>query len=151
MLCHALYFILHAGTHNLVVERNVIYNVMGGAIFIEDGIETKNIIQYNLAVFVKQSTSLLNDDVTPGNVCVNKDAGQSDYSRCLFSQSPKMLITKQLQFFKIAVALSHSEEDLSGYNWIVYQCLVLHYVHAVHILYRLHSHKQRSRLKYAFQ
>jgi len=39
---------------------------MGGAIFIEDGIETKNIIQYNLAVFVKQSTSLLNDDVTPG-------------------------------------------------------------------------------------
>ncbi|CAM4636768.1 unnamed protein product [Leuciscus chuanchicus] len=52
-------------THNLLVERNVIYNIMGGAFFIEDGIETGNILQYNLAIFVKQSTSLLNDDVTP--------------------------------------------------------------------------------------
>uniref|UniRef100_H2YG49 Uncharacterized protein n=1 Tax=Ciona savignyi TaxID=51511 RepID=H2YG49_CIOSA len=53
------------GTHNLLVEHNVVSDVMGGAIFIEDGIETKNVIQYNLAVFVKQSTSLLNDDITP--------------------------------------------------------------------------------------
>ncbi|XP_063041153.1 fibrocystin-L-like [Engraulis encrasicolus] len=52
-------------THRLLVERNVIYNIMGGAFFIEDGIETGNVVQYNLAVFVKQSTSLLNDDVTP--------------------------------------------------------------------------------------
>ncbi|XP_038580507.1 PKHD1 like 1, tandem duplicate 1 [Micropterus salmoides] len=52
-------------THRLLVEHNVIYDIMGGAFFIEDGIETKNILQYNLAVFVKQSTSLLNDDVTP--------------------------------------------------------------------------------------
>ncbi|KAJ8334858.1 hypothetical protein SKAU_G00404970 [Synaphobranchus kaupii] len=52
-------------THNLLVERNVIYDIKGGAFFIEDGIETGNILQYNLAVFVKQSTSLLNDDVTP--------------------------------------------------------------------------------------
>ncbi|XP_033493349.2 PKHD1 like 1, tandem duplicate 1 [Epinephelus lanceolatus] len=52
-------------THRLLVEHNVIYNIKGGAFFIEDGIETKNILQYNLAVFVKQSTSLLNDDVTP--------------------------------------------------------------------------------------
>ncbi|CAK8682970.1 unnamed protein product [Clavelina lepadiformis] len=53
------------GTHNLLVESNVVYDVMGGAIFIEDGIETGNTIQYNLAVFVRQSTSLLNDDITP--------------------------------------------------------------------------------------
>lgn len=52
-------------THRLLVEHNVIYNIMGGAFFIEDGIETENILQYNLAVFVRQSTSLLNDDVTP--------------------------------------------------------------------------------------
>uniref|UniRef100_A0A672GVH9 Polycystic kidney and hepatic disease 1 (autosomal recessive)-like 1 n=1 Tax=Salarias fasciatus TaxID=181472 RepID=A0A672GVH9_SALFA len=52
-------------THQLLVERNVIYDIMGGAFFIEDGIETQNILQYNLAVFVKQSTSLLNDDITP--------------------------------------------------------------------------------------
>ena len=49
-----------------MVERNVVYDVMGGAIFIEDGIETGITLQYNLAVFVKQTTSLLNDDVTPG-------------------------------------------------------------------------------------
>ncbi|CAK8682966.1 unnamed protein product [Clavelina lepadiformis] len=53
------------GTHNLLVDSNVVYDVMGGAIFIEDGIETGNTIQYNLAVFVRQSTSLLNDDITP--------------------------------------------------------------------------------------
>ena len=39
---------------------------MGGAFFIEDGIETGIIMQFNLAIFVRQSTSLLNDDVTPG-------------------------------------------------------------------------------------
>ncbi|XP_056378584.1 fibrocystin-L-like [Hyla sarda] len=52
-------------THNLLVEKNVIYDIMGGAFFIEDGIEHGNILQHNLAVFVRQSTSLLNDDVTP--------------------------------------------------------------------------------------
>ncbi|XP_072530724.1 PKHD1 like 1, tandem duplicate 1 [Salminus brasiliensis] len=57
-------------THRLLVERNVIYDIMGGAFFIEDGIETGNVLQYNLAVFVKQSTSLLNDDVTPAGYWV---------------------------------------------------------------------------------
>lgn len=52
-------------THNLLVEHNVIYNVMGGSFFLEDGIETGNIFQYNLAIFVISSTSLLNDDITP--------------------------------------------------------------------------------------
>ncbi|XP_053571903.1 fibrocystin-L [Bombina bombina] len=52
-------------THHLLVENNVIYDIMGGAFFIEDGIEHGNVLQYNLAVFVRQSTSLLNDDVTP--------------------------------------------------------------------------------------
>ncbi|XP_060084827.1 fibrocystin-L-like, partial [Ylistrum balloti] len=55
------------GTKNLLVEHVVIYNVMGGAFFFEDGIETGNIIQYNLAVFVRESSSLLNDDVTPAS------------------------------------------------------------------------------------
>jgi hypothetical protein len=53
------------GTHNILVEHTVIYNIMGGAFFLEDGIETGNVFQYNLAVFVKSSTSLLNDDITP--------------------------------------------------------------------------------------
>lgn len=38
---------------------------MGGAFFLEDGIETNNTFQYNLAVFVIPSSSLRNDDITP--------------------------------------------------------------------------------------
>ena len=58
------------GTHNTMVEKTVIYNVMGGAMFLEDGIETGNTFQYNLAVFVRESSSLLNDDVTPASFWV---------------------------------------------------------------------------------
>ncbi|XP_031760464.1 fibrocystin-L [Xenopus tropicalis] len=57
-------------THHLLVENTVIYDIMGGAFFIEDGIEHGNVLQYNLAVFVQQSTSLLNDDVTPAGFWV---------------------------------------------------------------------------------
>ncbi|XP_074659740.1 fibrocystin-L-like [Tubulanus polymorphus] len=53
------------GTDNTNVENNVIYNVMGSAIFLEDGIETNNSLQHNLVVFTKSSSSLLNDDITP--------------------------------------------------------------------------------------
>ncbi|XP_077992871.1 fibrocystin-L-like [Glandiceps talaboti] len=56
--------------HHLLVEHNVAYNVMGHAYFLEDGIETSNIIQYNLGVFVKGSSSLLNVDVTPATFWV---------------------------------------------------------------------------------
>lgn len=52
------------GSHNVTVEDNVIYNVMGGAFFLEDGIETWNTFEHNLALFVQASTSLLNDDVS---------------------------------------------------------------------------------------
>ncbi|XP_072034167.1 fibrocystin-L-like [Amphiura filiformis] len=53
------------GVHNLLVEHNVAYDIMGHAYFLEDGIETNNIIQYNFAVSVRPSNSLLNVDVTP--------------------------------------------------------------------------------------
>ena len=45
-------------THNLMIERNVLYDIMGGAFFLEDGVEMGNTFQYNLAVFVISSTSL---------------------------------------------------------------------------------------------
>ncbi|CAD5115663.1 DgyrCDS4618 [Dimorphilus gyrociliatus] len=51
-------------THNVLIEHNIIYNIMGGAFFLEDSIETGNILQYNLALFVRSSSSLLNDDVS---------------------------------------------------------------------------------------
>ncbi|KAI8520672.1 Fibrocystin-L [Branchiostoma belcheri] len=52
-------------THEMLIEHNVFYNIMGGAMFLEDGVETGNIFQYNLGVMVISSTSLLNDDITP--------------------------------------------------------------------------------------
>ena len=50
---------------NLLVENNVAYNILGHAYFLEDGIEENNIIQDNLGIFVRASSSLLNVDITP--------------------------------------------------------------------------------------
>ena len=58
------------GIHDLLVERNVIFDIMGNAYFMEDGIETGNIIQYNLGIFVKSSSSELNVDITPATYWV---------------------------------------------------------------------------------
>lgn len=55
---------IHASNY-LRLTRNVIYNIMGGAYFLEDGVEIGNEFLYNLAVFVRTSSSLLNEDVTP--------------------------------------------------------------------------------------
>ena len=53
------------GVHYLRVQNNVAYRTMGHTIFIEDAIETKNLIENNLVVDVRRSWSLLNTDQTP--------------------------------------------------------------------------------------
>ena len=53
------------GVSELLLEHNVMYNIKGLSYFIEDGIEEDNIIQYNLAIFTRQSSSLLTPDITP--------------------------------------------------------------------------------------
>ena len=58
------------GTNNVLIQRNVIYNIMGGGFFLEDGVETGNIFSKNLALFVKASSSLRNDDITPAGYWV---------------------------------------------------------------------------------
>lgn len=60
---------IHASNY-ILVERTVIYNIMGGAFFLEDGVEIGNTLQYNLAIFVRSSSSLLNEDTTPGSYCL---------------------------------------------------------------------------------
>ena len=55
---------MHAVDH-LLVEKNVAFNILGHAYFLEDGIEQGNIIQDNLGIFVRGSSSLLNVDITP--------------------------------------------------------------------------------------
>ena len=58
------------GVDYLLVEKNVVYNVLGHAYFLEDGNEQYNIIQDNLGVFVRASSSLLNVDITPATFWV---------------------------------------------------------------------------------
>ncbi len=55
---------IHASNY-LTIDRNVIYDIMGGAYFLEDGVEIGNVYQYNLAIFVKPSSSSINEDMTP--------------------------------------------------------------------------------------
>ena len=56
------------GTNYITIEKTVIYDILGGALFLEDGVEIGNTFQYNLAVYVMESTSLLNEDSTPGKI-----------------------------------------------------------------------------------
>jgi hypothetical protein len=51
----------------LRLEKNVVYDVMGHNIFIEDAIETKNYIFKNLVMNTKRSWSLLNTDQSPAS------------------------------------------------------------------------------------
>ena len=76
------------GVHYLRVSRNAYFNVMGHTIFVEDGAETKNLIEYNVVAGTKPSFSLLNTDQTPGcfwithpdNIFVgNRAAGSTNY------------------------------------------------------------------------
>ena len=57
---------IHA-VNNLIVEHNVVFDIKGLSFFVEDGVEIDNIIQYNLAVYTRQSNSLLNPDIQPGS------------------------------------------------------------------------------------
>merc|ERR1719431_993384 len=57
---------IHAVNH-LLVEHNVVYDIKGLSFFVEDGVEEENTLQYNLAVYTRQSNSLLNPDIQPGS------------------------------------------------------------------------------------
>ncbi|CAF3361993.1 unnamed protein product [Rotaria sp. Silwood1] len=49
----------------ITVENNVLYNIMGEAMSLEDGVEIGNAFKNNLVVFVRSSSSLLNEEITP--------------------------------------------------------------------------------------
>ncbi|CAF3962911.1 unnamed protein product, partial [Rotaria magnacalcarata] len=53
------------------IENNIIYNIIGGAIFLEDGAEIGDVLDGNLAIYVRTNSSLLNEDVTPAAFWVN--------------------------------------------------------------------------------
>ncbi|KAG2448780.1 hypothetical protein HYH02_006132 [Chlamydomonas schloesseri] len=53
------------GSHRVILRDNVAYQTMGHTFFLEDGIETGNIIEGNLGFSTKASPALLNTDTTP--------------------------------------------------------------------------------------
>ena len=80
-------FTIH-GVHHLRVQHNVAYNVKGHTYFIEDAVETKNIIEYNLGILTRRSFNLLNTDQTPATFWItnpdnhvrhNAAAGSDNY------------------------------------------------------------------------
>lgn len=76
---------IHA-VHYFNIIKNVIYNTMGHSIFVEDAIETENVIDGNLVISTHISWSLLNSDTTPAsfwithpnNILINNHAAGSD-------------------------------------------------------------------------
>ena len=60
-------YTLHA-IHNLVVEDNIAYNVVGHAFFVEDGFETGNVLKHNLAIGVKSPSRVCEPPMDNGQV-----------------------------------------------------------------------------------
>lgn len=60
---HARVITIH-GVHNLLVEKNVGYRVHGHNYFVEDGIQTRNIIRNNLAISSLAVTNMLQTDTS---------------------------------------------------------------------------------------
>lgn len=75
------------GTHRLLVEKNVGYFVKGHNIFLEDGIETNNVIQDNLMMVTIASHTMLQSDTSaasywithPTNIVRRNHAAGSDF------------------------------------------------------------------------
>ena len=84
------------GVHYLTVEDNVVYRCKGHNIFIEDGIETNNLIQNNLVISTLRSWSLLDTDSTPAsfwitnpnNMFIGNHAAGSDRYGFWFDLNP---------------------------------------------------------------
>jgi hypothetical protein len=56
------------GVDYLTLKHNVYYRTMGHTIFLEDGIEANNVIEHNLVVHVRKSTSMLLSDLKPSGL-----------------------------------------------------------------------------------
>jgi hypothetical protein len=68
------------GSHALTVENTVIYNTMGCAVSLEDGIETGHVFRANLIVTVRAKSNLLREDFTPAAFLVSLLAGRVSFT-----------------------------------------------------------------------
>ena len=72
--------------HYFRVTDNVAFDVFGHAFFVEDGVETNNVYDHNLAMNIKSSNSLLNTDqspagfwiTNPNNIIINNAVAGTD-------------------------------------------------------------------------
>eukprot|EP00163_Fabomonas_tropica_P018886 TRINITY_DN3328_c0_g1_i3.p1 TRINITY_DN3328_c0_g1~~TRINITY_DN3328_c0_g1_i3.p1 ORF type:complete len:3589 (-),score=1271.65 TRINITY_DN3328_c0_g1_i3:183-10949(-) len=55
------------GTHGVLVQDSIAYDNFGHTFFLEDGIETENHFNHNLALLTRPHFSLLNTDVVPAS------------------------------------------------------------------------------------
>jgi hypothetical protein len=58
------------GTHRVNVSHNVAYHTAGHTYFLEDGIESGNLLDGNLGLATLASNALLNTDATPATFWV---------------------------------------------------------------------------------
>lgn len=68
------------GVHYLTVEYNVGYNVKGHNYFIEDGIETNNLLQHNLAISSIQVWTMLQTDISVASFWVTHPTNHFRYN-----------------------------------------------------------------------
>ena len=74
--CYNRAVTLH-GTNNVRVQDNVAYDTVGHAYFLEDGIETGNVLKHNLGVLTRRAKpgqALLPSDLTPATFWVTNPA-----------------------------------------------------------------------------
>ena len=64
------------GVHRLRIQSNVAYDIMGHTYFIEDAIETSNILEGNIGFQTKPSRALLNTDQTPAVFWITNPANE---------------------------------------------------------------------------
>jgi Right handed beta helix region len=80
------------GVHHLKVTKNVLYNIFGHAVVLEDGSETNNVFEKNIVIGSKTTWNLYQTDISvasflitnPYNYFRNNVAAGSDYYGFLF-------------------------------------------------------------------
>jgi len=77
---------IHA-VNEFVVENNVAFNVMGHTFFIEDAVETNNIIRNNVGILTRASFSLLNTDCTPATFWITNPSNFIEKNRAAGSEA----------------------------------------------------------------
>ena len=53
------------GTHRAIIAGTLAYKAMGHTFFLEDGVESGNILENNIGIYTRTSDALLNTDTTP--------------------------------------------------------------------------------------